>query len=179
MKILIINGSHRQGNTDIAIQEICNYLKDPDYQIRELKLRDIEMKLPDGCEHCSEAEICPNIQDEFSLEIEPTLHDYDIYIVATPTWSDNITPLTKIFWDRIVSWCSEDREYLKNKKLAIITHGMAGQSSWQNVINWIKSVCEWEQSKYAGSLTFKSGGKAGDLQLEKKDIDNFIKQLMK
>lgn len=151
MKILIINGSHRKGNTDIVILRIKGFLDNANV-VRELVLRDIEMKLPDGCEICADGGMCPNIKDQFSEEIEPTIRDYDLYILATPTWDDNITPLTKIFWDRIVSWCNEDRMYLKGKKLAIITHGMASQKSWINVVNWVKSVCIWEHCIFAGSL---------------------------
>ncbi|MBM4402198.1 MAG: flavodoxin family protein [Candidatus Cloacimonetes bacterium] len=109
MKALIINGSHRAGNTDILIERITAHFNQNQIETRELVLRTIEMKLPDGCEKCAESEICPNVKDQFSEEIEPTIRDFDIYIIATPTWDDGVTPLTKIFWDRIVSWCSEKR----------------------------------------------------------------------
>ena len=124
MKILIINGSHRHGNTDIAIKRFEKLVENI-AEVEVLFLRDIEMEIPDGCESCAKGEICPNIKDEFSENIEPTLRDYDIYILATPTWSDNVTPLTKIFWDRIVFCCTEGKMYLKGKKLAVITHGVA------------------------------------------------------
>ncbi len=51
-------------------------------------------------------ESAPILNDEFLEKIEPTIRNYDIYIyiyiIATPAWSENVTPLTKIFWDRIV-----------------------------------------------------------------------------
>jgi multimeric flavodoxin WrbA len=178
MKVLIINGSHRHGNTDILIEKIKTQFSNKPVEVRELVLRQIEMKLPDGCEQCAESEICPNIKDQFSEEIEPTIRDYDIYIIATPTWDDGVTPLTKIFWDRIVSWCSEKRLYLKNKKLAIVTHGMADENSWNNVINWVKSVCKWEYCKFGGSLTMKSSGKVGDIKIEEDKIKSFISSLI-
>lgn len=137
------------------------------------------MRLPDGCEVCADSGICPNIKDQFSEKIEPTLRTYDIYILATPTWSDGVTPLTKIFWDRIVSWCGEEKMYLKGKKLAVVTHGMAGKKSWNNVVNWVKSVCEWQECEFAGSLTFKSGGKVGDIELDNAKIKQFVKELLR
>lgn len=177
MKILIINGSHRVGNTDIIIAKVKNYLSQKSATVDVLNLREIEMKLPDGCESCANGEICPNIHDGFSQKIEPTLYNYDVYIIATPTWSDGVTPLTKIFWDRIVSWCHEDRMYLKGKKLAIITHGMAGEKSWQLVIDWVKSVCNWEQCVFAGSLTLKSAGKIGEVAIDEEKIKTFAESL--
>lgn len=137
------------------------------------------MRLPDGCEVCADSGICPNIKDQFSEKIEPTLRNYDIYILTTPTWSDGVTPLTKIFWDRIVSWCGEEKMYLKGKKLAVVTHGMAGKKSWNNVVNWVKSLCEWEECEFAGSLTFKSSGKVGDIELDNAKIKQFVKELLR
>lgn len=177
MRILVINGAHRNGNTDIAINKVKKELDKRNQEIRILYLRDIEIKLPDGCEVCAESGICPNIKDQFSQEIEPTIRNYDIYVIATPTWDDGVTPLTKIFWDRIVSWCHSDRMYLKDKKLAVITHGMAGENSWINVINWVKSVCTWEKCKFAGNLSFKSGGKIGDIKLKHEEINQFVSNL--
>ena len=172
MKILIINASHRKGNTDKIVSKVKNHLKE--HEVDDLVLREIEIKFPDGCESCGESEICPNIEDEFSRDIEPTLRDYDLYVLATPTWSDNVTPLTLIFWNRIVSWCHEDREYLKGKKLAVITHGMADQNSWINVINWVKSICSWEQCEFAGSLTCETGSRVDDAEIDQTKLKEFI-----
>ena len=136
------------------------------------------MEMPDGCEYCADAEICPNIKDDFILNIEPTLRNFDVYIICTPTWDDGVTPLVKIFWDRIVSWSHDDRKYLKDKKLGIITHGMAGKFSWKHPINWVKSVCFWEKSKFAGSLTFSSGAKPGTIEVVEKKLVKFINKIV-
>lgn len=174
MKVLIINGSHRAGNTDILTNSLKDEFKKNNVETRELVLREIEMKLPDGCEGCGNSEVCPNVKDQFSEEIEPTIRDYDIYIVATPTWDDGITPLTKIFWDRIVSWCHPDKMYLKGKKLTIATHGMADEKSWKLPIDWIRSVCVWEEAIFVGSLTFKSDVKAGSIKIDNNKIEEFV-----
>jgi|GEM_PF-6270900 len=174
MKVLIINGSHRAGNTDIAVDKVLSELHKRGDIAVQLKLRDIEMMMPDGCVACCESKDCPNVKDQFSKEIEPDLHDYDVYIIATPTWSDTITPLTNIFWQRIVTWDNDDRQYLKGKKLAVITHGQAGMKSWKNVINWAKSVCVWEKCIFTGALTFKSGAKPGVLRLTSLQVEKFV-----
>lgn len=178
MKLLIINGSHRSGNTDLIIEKVKTNFEQQSLEVDTLNLRSIDIKLPDGCGVCAESGICPNVHDEFSEKIEPSLHDYDIYIIATPTWSDGVTPLTKIFWDRIVSWCHEDRMYLKNKKLGVVVHGMAGNASWHFVTDWVKGVCTWEKSIYAGELTFQSGGKIGSVEIDDKKIAEFVKGVL-
>ena len=179
MKILIINGSHRKGNTDIIVEAVVKELKMRSGNVvDELKLREIEMGLPDGCEYCGESQLCPNIRDQFATEIEPSIRNYDVYIIATPTWSDGITPLTKIFWDRIVSWCADDTKYLKDKKIGVITHGMAGRSSWRHVTNWIRSICVWEEAQFVGALTCSSGSKVGSIVIKNISIKNFVRKLL-
>lgn len=178
MKVLIINGSHRNGNTDLIAKSVKKELDRRNIETRELKLREIEMKLPDGCEVSAESGICPHVKDQFSEEIEPTIRDYDVYILATPMWSDGVTPLTKIFWDRIVSWCADDRMYLKGKKLALIAHGMAGEHSWHFAVEWIQGVCTWEKVTFGGSLTLTSGSKIGNVKIDEEEVKNFVAGLL-
>jgi multimeric flavodoxin WrbA len=177
MKALIINGSHRAGNTDLAVDRV-KQLFGKKCQVTVLLLRDIEMKMPDGCADCANGEICPNIKDEFSEKIEPTLHDYDIYIIASPTYSDSVTPLTKIFWDRIVSWCKDERMYLRNKKLAVIAHGMEDMKHLDSVANWVKGVCRWEEAIFGGALIFNSDSKVGKIVLEDSQVESFVQGLL-
>jgi multimeric flavodoxin WrbA len=178
MKILIINASHRKGNTDIATKRLIDKLQEDGHETRELVLRDIEMKLPDGCEICAESGICPNVHDQFSEEIESTIRNYNLYILATPVWSDNITPLAKMFWDKIVSWCHQEKMYLKNKRIALVVHGMADPNSWDGIVNWFKGLCTWEQSTFTGYLSFKSSSKIGKIELDDKAIRDFVKQTL-
>lgn len=173
MKVLIINGSHRVGNTDVItnifIQEI-----EKKHEVKEIKLRAVEIKLPDGCELCAKSEYCPNIKDEFSTLIEPDIRDFDVYIVATPTYSDNVTPFIKIFWDRIIPWCHEERMYLKGKKVGVITHGMADESSLNHVVDWVRGVCEWEEAEFIGSFLCKSGSTVGSVEIDKEKLATFV-----
>lgn len=177
MKILIINASHRHGNTDSIITKVKQELLVQGLDVRELNLREIEMLLPDGCEHCAESEICPNITDQFTTEIEPQIRDFDAYIVATPVYSDAMTPLLKIFWDRIVSWCHPQRMYLKGKKIGLIVHGMAGKESNDNVITWMRSVCVWEEAQLTAVLSLSTQAKAQEVDIDKEKLLDFTKKL--
>lgn len=176
MNLIIINGSHRSGNSDLVIDELKKIGKDLGLKIDELRLREIEIKLPDGCECCAEGERCPNVKDEFETKWLEKIGKYEGIILVTPTWSDGPTPLMKIFIDRIVCFCHPNRMWWKNKKIGIITHGMAGEKSWQLVINWVKSMCVWMEAKFEGDLSFKSGGKIGDINFSQTKLREFFLQ---
>ncbi len=173
MRILIINGSHRSGNTDVITKAFLKKVGEK-HSVEEIKLREIEMKLPDGCSLCATSEYCPNVRDEFSISIEPRIRNFDAYIITTPTYSDNVTPLIKIFWDRIIPWCNEKRMYLKGKKVGVIAHGMADESSFGHVVDWVRGVCEWEEANFVGSFMCTSGSDINSVSLDEEKLANFI-----
>ncbi|MEK7553219.1 MAG: flavodoxin family protein [Patescibacteria group bacterium] len=180
MKFLIINGSPRKrGNTDKIISVLKRVIEEKNLKAEEIILRDIEMKLCDGCENCANSLPCPNIKDEFSKKYLPKISNYDIYLLATPTYCDNVTPLMKNFIDRILPISYSKKMGLKNKKIGIIIHGMSGMESFKFPIMWIKSVCGWTKAKFVGYLTFKSGAKAGDVKINNKKINLFLNKFLK
>jgi len=178
MKIIIINASHRHGNSDI-ISKLCQkFFKNNAIDFEALKLREIEMNLPDGCEFCAQSENCPNVFDQFEKMILPRLKHFNTYIIITPTWSNGPTPLLNIFINRIVSSCHPDKMWLKNKKVGVITHGMADESSWELVIDWIKSICSFNRAIFAGSYTFHSDAIPNSVEIDNTKLENYLKSLI-
>lgn len=175
--ILIINGSpKRKGNTDKVIEALKGIAKNLRIKIYELVLRDLKMTLPDGCTSCANSEPCPNMKDKFEREIISRIPQYDGYIFTTPTHNDNVSVLTKIFIDRIVSFCHPKRLYLKNKKVGIITHGMADKKSWQFPIDYIKRVCGFHKAKFVAFYTFFSDAKPNTEKFKKEDLEKFLRK---
>ena|SRR3989344_6852351 len=181
MKLLIINGSpRRKGNTDKIISVLKRAMKEKKLKAEEIVLRDIEMKLCDGCENCANSLPCSNIKDEFYKKYLLKIPNYDTYIFVTPIYCDNATALLKNFIDRSLPVIYSDKEMcFKNKKIGIIVHGMEVGKHWQIPIAWIKSVCAWTEAKFIGYLTFKSGAKAGDIKINNKKIGLFLKEFLK
>ncbi len=142
-------------------------------------MRDIDIKLSDGCLNCAKSLPCPNIKDEFSKKYLPKISNYDVYLLATPTYCDNVTPLMKNFIDRILPISYSKKMGLKNKKVGIIVHGMSGMSSFKFPIMWIKSVCGWIEAKFIGYSTFKSGAKAGDVKINNRKVNLFLNNFLK
>src|SRR4030042_3527597 len=174
MRILIVNGSHREGNSDLAIARIKNIGKSTGLECDEIILRKIKMNLPDGCASCAESERCSNEKDEFEREWLEKIKEYDGYIFVTPTWDNGPTPLMKIFIDRLVCYCHKDRMWFRNKMIGVVTHGLAGKSSWEFVTRWVEGVCDYKEASFVGSWTFSSGSRIGEVKLVDKDIKKFI-----
>ncbi len=172
MKILIINGAIRKnGNTDKIIESFKKIAVEENFIVNELVLRDVEIKLCDGCIDCANSLSCPNTKDEFSGKYLLQIWDNDIYIFATPVYCDNATPLLVNFIDRILS----QTDNLKGKKIGVIVHGMADTESWKFPIMWIEGMCKWLEAKFIGSLTFKSGAEPNTAEINEEKIKSFLR----
>ena len=68
--------------------------------------------------------------------------------------------------------------YLKNKKLAVIAHGMADPKSWNIVISWFQSICTWEKSIFSGSFSAQSSSRVGGIELNNQQLEEFISNLI-
>lgn len=180
MKLLIINGSPRKGgNTDKIVSVLRKIAEKKSLKTEEIVLRDIEIKLCDGCLKCAKSLPCPNIKDEFSKKYLPKIADYDAYVFVTPIYCDNVTALLKNFIDRSLSMIYSDKAMcFKNKKIGIIAHGMEAEKHYQIPVMWIKSVCVWTEAKFIGYLTFKSGAVAGDVKISNKKVNSFLNKFL-
>lgn len=175
MKILLINGSPRKnGNTDQVSQAIKEI--DSNLIIEDLKLRDLKMNLPDGCEDCAEGRHCQNVADEFEEKILPTIPNFDGFLLATPTHNNAVSSLMKIFIDRLACYTYSENDRIKNKKLALIIHGQANKSSFKFPIEWIKSVCKFMNLNFIGFYSFQSQAKVKTGKFDRKELRKLLEK---
>jgi len=180
MKFLIINGSPRKkGNTDKIVLVLKRAIEEKKLKAEEIILRDIEMKLCDGCENCANSLPCSNIKDEFSKKYLLKIPNYDAYIFVTPIYCDNVTALLKNFIDRSLPIIYSDKEMcFKDKKIGIIVHGMEAEKHWQIPVMWIKGICKWTEAKFIDYLILKSGAMAGDIKIDNKKVKSFLNKFL-
>ena len=99
MKILAICGSPRKGNS----YSILNSIKEnsPSIDFKLLMLSEVDLKMCKGCYGCvlNGEEFCP-LKDDRDMIIQEML-DADGLIVASPTYTVQISALMKIFFDRL------------------------------------------------------------------------------
>ncbi|MCK5594359.1 MAG: flavodoxin family protein [Candidatus Aenigmarchaeota archaeon] len=113
---LLISGSPRKGNIDIAIGKVFEKI-DVDKEL--IFLRDKDIKHCTGCLVCSKSDKCV-IKDDMD-ELLDKMVQADVIVIGTPNYFDNVPGLLKDFIDRTNPFYHTD--ILKGKKLGTIVVG--------------------------------------------------------
>ena len=123
MKLLIFNGSPREGNTAEALRALRSGLKDhPEIEIREIKAADMHISPCIGCEQCMRHDDC--VFEDDSWETNKAIKEADFILFATPVYWWGVTAQLKLVMDKFYA-CLEDFQKLP-KKVGTIVIGEAG-----------------------------------------------------
>ena len=124
MKIVIINGSARKGNTAAAIQAIVEGVTGAN-EIEILAADRLSIAPCKGCEACQCSKGCIDLDDT-----NPTINQLvsaDMIIFATPVYWWGMSAQMKLIIDK----CFSKEIHLKNKKVGVIIVGAAPVGSIQ------------------------------------------------
>jgi len=155
MKILVIIGSPRKGNTFRACEDLCEVMtREIPVEFEYLWLKDANLLPCKGCLTCFSQgeERCPNHDD--APIIAQKLNDADGVIFATPVYGLNVTGQMKTFIDRF-SYCFHRPRFFDKKALLLVTAGVLGN---EDVLKYLDTV--------ARLWGFSVAGKAGLLTAE-------------
>lgn len=139
MKILVIMGSPRKGNTFRAAQRIEEVMRSlGDVEFEYLMLAEINLEPCRGCMACFEwgEERCP-VRDD-APDVGQKLHDADGVIFASPVYGLNVTGLMKTFIDRF-SYVFHRPRFFDKKALLLVTTGVIGE---KDVLDYLDSVAD-------------------------------------
>ena len=130
MNILVIIGSLRKKNTLETVKKIENYHKRySDCKYEYLFLKDLNLKLCTGCHLClTKGEIFCPLKDDRDLIIEK-IEQSDGVILASPTFSMNITWLMKNFFDRLSFIMHRPKFFKQNFMLLTVSGSVMGGSN--------------------------------------------------
>jgi multimeric flavodoxin WrbA len=117
MKIIVISGSPRKGNTEWMTKKLAEFLEVDGHEVELLLLRKMEIRQCRGCLSCeaggAERRGVCNIKDDMNATY-PKLVAADAIIMGTPAYFELLSGLLKTFLDRTVPiW-----PHLKGKKIA-------------------------------------------------------------
>ncbi len=119
-KILLINGSPRKGNCSIILKKIEEKFNGEEISVETIELRKLKLNYCNGChKYCEFTGKCS--QNDGINELLPKLLECDMLIVASPNYFQNVTGLTKTFFDRTSPLYH--KRLLRGKKLFFIFVG--------------------------------------------------------
>lgn len=159
MKILILNGSPRRGNTDKAVEVLSEAAKTkyPDADIRVIKASTIDIEPCIACDVCkTNGGLC--VQCDRTNDLMNDVMATDMVIFASPVYWWGITAQMKVLLDKFYAKSSELKEM--NKKLGTIMIGSASPDGPQYRI--IAEQFECIANHLGWDYAFKKAVSAGD-----------------
>lgn len=153
MKILVIMGSPRKGNTYRAAKKIEESMQAMgSVEFEYLMLKDANLSQCRGCLVCfTEGENhCP-CKDDAPI-IEQKIHAADGVIFATPVYGMNVSALMKTFIDRF-SYIFHRPRFFHKKALILSTAGVLGLKEVLDYLKLVAGIWGFEVSSSAGIVT--------------------------
>lgn len=153
MKVLVIMGSPRKGNTFRAAQRIEETMRSlGDVEFEYLMLRDVRLEPCRGCMACFEwgEERCP-VRDD-APAVGRKLHDADGVIFASPVYGLAVTGLMKTFIDRF-SYVFHRPRFFDKKALLLVTAGAVGEKDVIDYLDSVASIWGFDVVARAGMIT--------------------------
>lgn len=121
LKILLISGSPRKGNTEHILSKIYESIQSDSKEL--ILLKDKNIKFCKGCLTCYTKLGC-TIKDDMEA-ILAKISDSDILVLGTPNYYENVSGLMKNFMDRCHPFY--EHELIRNKKIILIYVGGGGK----------------------------------------------------
>jgi multimeric flavodoxin WrbA len=107
MKVLVIQGSPRKGNSAALARQFGDTAAGLGAEVEEVKLNKLSMK---GCQACmackGKSEVCV-VKDDLA-EVLRKAFEADIWVLATPVYYFDVTAQMKTFIDRTFSFLKPD-----------------------------------------------------------------------
>jgi Multimeric flavodoxin WrbA len=153
MKVLVIMGSPRKGNTYQAAKKIEKFMQSlGDVEVEYLMLKDANLSQCRGCFVCTmEGEDhCP-FKNESSA-IEQKMHDADGVIFAAPVYGMNVPALMKTFIDHF-SYIFHRPRFFDKKALLLSTTGALGLKEVLDYLKLVARAWGFEVSHSVGLAT--------------------------
>lgn len=152
MKVLVIMGSLRKGNTYQAAKKIEKFMRSlGDVEFEYLMLKDANLSQCRGCYMCvmEGEDHCP-LKEESSV-LEQKMHTADGVIFATPVYVMNVSGSMKTFIDHFAYVCHRPR-FFDKKALLLSTTGSLGLKRVLDYLKFIVGTWGFEVSHSVGLI---------------------------
>jgi multimeric flavodoxin WrbA len=153
MKVLVVMGSPRKGNTWKAAKKIEEYMQTQGaVEFEYLMLKDADLSQCTGCLVCFGwgEEKCPRKDD--APGIEQKMHEADGVIFATPVYGMNVSGLMKVFIDRL-SYVFHRPRFFSKKALLLTTAGVIGTKDVLKYLDMVARIWGFDIAAKVGLNT--------------------------
>jgi len=154
MKVLVLMGSPRKGNTFRACEEFREHLqKICPAEFEYVWLKDAHVEPCKGCLVCFSRgeDTCPSHDDDVHGIVQK-MQDADGVIFATPVYSINVSGLMKNFIDRI-SYIGHRPRFFEKKAFFLVTAGIVGTAETLEYMKTIAWAWGFECAGTAGLIS--------------------------
>jgi NAD(P)H-dependent FMN reductase len=190
MKAIVVEASpKRDGNSVTLAREFIRGLKEnPDADITELYLKDLDIQFCKGCWSCLKLGEPGCIIDDDMTLIYPMLNDADIIVFATPIYWWHINAQMKKFIDRLEGLLDGNGpNNLSGKTLVLIlSYNMEDPDGIYLVVQMFRSISGWagldlKQLKYNSSEKHvsESSEKLSEAYLLGRSLRDFKRNILK
>ena len=141
MKILLLNGSPRKGNTYTALEAVKKGLENAaDVQVKEIIANDVNVSPCIACEGCGMKDGC--VLDDDTHEVVDSVVEADAIVFATPVYWWGITAQLKLIIDKLYS---KGSVLGSGKKIGVIVTGEAQQDDpqYQIITKQFECICDY------------------------------------
>lgn len=153
MKILVVMGSPRKGNTYRAVKKIEESMQSMgNVEFEYLMLKDAGLSQCSGCFACLSTgeNHCPH--KDSAPAIEQKMHAADGVIFATPVYGMNVSALMKTFIDRF-SYVFHRPRFFDKKALLLSTTGAVGLKEVLDYLKLVAGIWGFEVTHSVGLVT--------------------------
>lgn len=176
MKILAISASHRNGNTDAAINFLGKHLalKGHSFKLIDLKKTNLKFSTGDSNEYYTGKPAVLDVMQEIHKEILKS----DLLILATPNYFSNVSALMKNLMDRTNPYyCNHD---FKAKKTALLVVSASSGKSPKMCLASLKEFCRIHKMKILQSkiLVAEHSDDFAKNQKLQKEIEKFAEKIL-
>lgn len=161
MKVLILNGSPRKGNTVTAVEAVRRGLNNiEDVDISEIVANDVSVSPCIACEACGSSNGC--VFDDDTNDVVDAVMKADVVIFATPVYWWGITAQLKVIIDKFYS--KSEKMHGLDKKVGVVVIGEAQQDDPQYglITKQFECICNYLGWKPVFFKTYTAGA-AGEL----------------
>jgi multimeric flavodoxin WrbA len=167
MKVIAINGSPRmdKGNTSVILTPFLNGIREAGGKIELFYTSKLEINPCKSCFTCWMRTPGKCIQNDDMQMLLPKLSEADIWIIATPVYTDGMTGPMKNLMDRLIplieakmaivdGHCRHPlRDGVKKGKLVLVSNcGFWEADNFDSLVTHIKALCKNFDREFAGAL---------------------------